>query len=158
MFLITQSPQNSLPRPPSGSCKNVLGVKIQMFRNILGTKTLAELLSEREAIAGGLKVGASSRYGMVGRIYVDRLLFRPWSILPQTHGVLTLNEWRWHWSVTANVKYCNWTGFDFLIQVKDVRLPQNLQRAMAAEAEATREARAKVIILTNLVIWTIEII
>ena len=31
-------------------------------------------------------------------------------------------------------------------QVKDVRLPQNLQRAMAAEAEATREARAKVIV------------
>ena len=27
---------------------------------------------------------------------------------------------------------------------KDVRLPQNLQRAMAAEAEAAREARAKV--------------
>ena len=30
---------------------------------------------------------------------------------------------------------------------KDVRLPQNLQRAMAAEAEAAREARAKVYIL-----------
>ena len=30
------------------------------------------------------------------------------------------------------------------VEVKDVRLPQNLQRAMAAEAEATREARAKV--------------
>ena len=29
---------------------------------------------------------------------------------------------------------------------KDVRLPTNLQRAMAAEAEATREAKAKVII------------
>lgn len=28
---------------------------------------------------------------------------------------------------------------------KDVRLPTNMQRAMAAEAEATREARAKVI-------------
>lgn len=28
---------------------------------------------------------------------------------------------------------------------QDVRLPQNLQRAMAAEAEATREARAKVV-------------
>jgi len=26
---------------------------------------------------------------------------------------------------------------------KDVRLPANLQRAMAAEAEATREAKAK---------------
>ena len=30
------------------------------------------------------------------------------------------------------------------VEVKDVRLPQNLQRAMAAEAEASREARAKV--------------
>ena len=29
---------------------------------------------------------------------------------------------------------------------KDVRLPQQLQRAMAAEAEASREARAKVLI------------
>ena len=28
--------------------------------------------------------------------------------------------------------------------MKDVRLPVQLQRAMAAEAEATREARAKV--------------
>ena len=29
-------------------------------------------------------------------------------------------------------------------QVKDVRVPEQLQRAMAAEAEAAREARAKV--------------
>ena len=33
----------------------------------------------------------------------------------------------------------------FLIHSKDVRLPVQLQRAMAAEAEAAREARAKVI-------------
>lgn len=31
------------------------------------------------------------------------------------------------------------------MEVKDVRLPRELQRAMAAEAEATREARAKFI-------------
>merc|ERR1712098_974621 len=31
------------------------------------------------------------------------------------------------------------------VEVKDVRLPMSLQRAMAAEAEAAREARAKVI-------------
>ena len=31
------------------------------------------------------------------------------------------------------------------VEVKDVRVPEQLQRAMAAEAEATREARAKVI-------------
>lgn len=31
------------------------------------------------------------------------------------------------------------------VEIKDVRLPVQLQRAMATEAEATREARAKVI-------------
>jgi erythrocyte band 7 integral membrane protein len=31
------------------------------------------------------------------------------------------------------------------VEIKDVRLPQQLQRTMAAEAEATREAKAKVI-------------
>ena len=35
---------------------------------------------------------------------------------------------------------------------KDVRLPVQLQRAMAAEAEAAREARAKVITLTIMMI------
>lgn len=30
------------------------------------------------------------------------------------------------------------------VEIKDVKLPHQLQRAMAAEAEATREARAKV--------------
>ena len=33
------------------------------------------------------------------------------------------------------------------MQVKDVRVPAQLMRAMAAEAEAAREARAKVILL-----------
>lgn len=36
------------------------------------------------------------------------------------------------------------------VEIKDVKLPQQLQRAMAAEAEATREARAKVGNATNL--------
>ena len=34
---------------------------------------------------------------------------------------------------------------------KDVRLPVQLQRAMAAEAEAAREARAKVNFLFNMI-------
>ena len=31
------------------------------------------------------------------------------------------------------------------VEIKDVRLPKQLQRAMAAEAEASRQAKAKVI-------------
>ena len=34
---------------------------------------------------------------------------------------------------------------------KDARLPEQLQRAMAAEAEAAREARAKVIMMMSMI-------
>ena len=36
--------------------------------------------------------------------------------------------------------------------MKDVRVPEQLMRAMAAEAEAARDARAKVIIMTDMII------
>merc|ERR1719460_58115 len=72
------------------------------LRNILGTKTLQEILSDRESTAE--------------------------TILQQ------LDEVTDPWGIKVEK-----------VEVKDVRLPQDLQRAMAAEAEASREARAKVI-------------
>ncbi|XP_020914908.1 stomatin-4 isoform X1 [Exaiptasia diaphana] len=72
------------------------------LRNVLGTKSLSEILSERDNI----------------------------SHIMQT----SLDEATDPWGVKVE-----------RVEVKDVRLPQQLQRAMAAEAEATREARAKVI-------------
>ncbi|KAK2177756.1 hypothetical protein NP493_581g00026 [Ridgeia piscesae] len=52
----------------------------------------------------------------------------------QVTGQKTLDEGTDPWGVKVE-----------RVEVKDVRLPQKMQRAMAAEAEATREARAKVI-------------
>ena len=43
------------------------------------------------------------------------------------------------------------------VEVKDVRLPVNLQRAMAAEAEAAREAKAKVSHIIWLIIYKITL-
>jgi len=39
----------------------------------------------------------------------------------------------------------DWGIYVERVELKDVRLPQSMQRAMAAEAEATREAQAKII-------------
>ncbi|XP_060070087.1 band 7 protein AGAP004871-like [Ylistrum balloti] len=72
------------------------------LRNILGTKNMSEILTERETISNAMQAvldGATDRWG----IKVER------------------------------------------VEIKDVRLPIQLQRAMAAEAEAAREARAKVL-------------
>jgi len=72
------------------------------LRNTLGTKTLQDILADREDIAKNILGSLDSATDDWG-IKVER------------------------------------------VEVKDVRLPQQLQRAMAAEAEATRQARAKVI-------------
>jgi len=72
------------------------------LRNILGTKTLQEILTDREIIAHSM----------------------------QSH----LDEGTNPWGVQVE-----------RIEITDVRLPQSMQRSMAAEAEASREARAKVI-------------
>uniref|UniRef100_A0A8L8JWE7 PHB domain-containing protein n=1 Tax=Heligmosomoides polygyrus TaxID=6339 RepID=A0A8L8JWE7_HELPZ len=76
------------------------------LRNILGTRTLAEMLSDREAISHQMQS--------------------------------TLDEATDPWGVKVE-----------RVEVKDVRLPLQLQRAMAAEAEATREAGAKVFFLVS---------
>uniref|UniRef100_A0AAZ3QWV2 Band 7 domain-containing protein n=1 Tax=Oncorhynchus tshawytscha TaxID=74940 RepID=A0AAZ3QWV2_ONCTS len=73
------------------------------LRNVLGTKNLAELLSDREGISHSMQVAS-----------LDEAT-DPWGIKVER------------------------------VEIKDVKLPHQLQRAMAAEAEATREARAKVI-------------
>jgi len=72
------------------------------LRNVLGTRSLSEVLMERDQISSSIQ-----------------------------H---TLDEATDPWGVKVE-----------RVEVKDVRLPQQLQRAMAAEAEASREARAKVI-------------
>jgi len=72
------------------------------LRNILGTRNLAEILSDREQIAHNMQSAIDEATD-------------PWGISVER------------------------------VEIKDVRLPHQLQRAMAAEAEAAREARAKVI-------------
>ena len=72
------------------------------LRNVLGTKNLGDILSERESIASEMQE--------------------------------LMHEATDPWGVTVE-----------RVEVKDVRVPEQLMRAMAAEAEAAREARAKVI-------------
>ncbi|XP_074871539.1 stomatin [Carettochelys insculpta] len=72
------------------------------LRNVLGTKNLSQILSDREEIAHSMQA--------------------------------TLDEATDEWGIKVE-----------RVEIKDVKLPIQLQRAMAAEAEAAREARAKVI-------------
>lgn len=72
------------------------------LRTVLGTKSLSEILSDRENISHYMQTNLDHATDSWG-IQVER------------------------------------------VEIKDVRLPVQMQRAMSAEAEATREAKAKVI-------------
>lgn len=72
------------------------------LRNVLGTRTLSEMLSERDSIAN----------------VIEKVLEEgtdPWGVQVQR------------------------------VEIKDIRLPHQLMRSMAAEAEAARDARALII-------------
>ena len=69
---------------------------------------------------------------VVGRFSLDQLLADTLSINEQIKNVIDAHTEPWGTQVTA-------------VEIKDIVLPENMQRAMAREAEAERERRAKIV-------------
>jgi regulator of protease activity HflC (stomatin/prohibitin superfamily) len=69
---------------------------------------------------------------VVGRFSLDQLLSDTASINQQIKNVIDTHTEPWGTQVTA-------------VEIKDILLPENMQRAMAKEAEAERERRAKIV-------------
>jgi len=69
---------------------------------------------------------------VVGRFNLDELLADTANINDQIKNVIDIHTEPWGTQVTA-------------VEIKDIVLPENMQRAMAKEAEAERERRAKIV-------------
>jgi len=69
---------------------------------------------------------------VVGRFSLDQLLSDTSSINEEIKDVIDRHTEPWGTQVTA-------------VEIKDIVLPENMQRAMAKEAEAERERRAKIV-------------
>lgn len=69
---------------------------------------------------------------VVGRFSLDQLLSQTSDINEQIKNVIDTHTEPWGAQVTA-------------VEIKDIVLPDNMQRAMAKEAEAERERRAKIV-------------
>ncbi len=69
---------------------------------------------------------------VVGQFVLDQLLSKTADINTQIKNVIDLHTEPWGVQVTA-------------VEIKDITLPDNMQRAMAKEAEAERERRAKIV-------------
>ncbi|HVZ05829.1 SPFH domain-containing protein [Hyphomicrobium sp.] len=69
---------------------------------------------------------------VVGRFSLDQLLAQTVDVNDQIKNVIDAHTEPWGTQVTA-------------VEIKDIVLPENMQRAMAREAEAERERRAKIV-------------
>lgn len=69
---------------------------------------------------------------VVGQFVLDQLLSKTADINTQIKNVIDAHTEPWGVQVTA-------------VEIKDIFLPENMQRAMAKEAEAERERRAKIV-------------
>src|SRR3989338_5424731 len=69
---------------------------------------------------------------VVGQFQLDQLLAKTAEINVQIKNVIDTHTEPWGVPVTA-------------VEIKDITLPDNMQRAMAKEAEAERERRAKIV-------------
>lgn len=69
---------------------------------------------------------------VIGQFVLDQLLSKTAAINNQIKNVIDKHTESWGIEVTA-------------VEIKDITLPDNMQRAMAKEAEAERERRAKIV-------------
>ena len=147
----------------------IAAIIIVIIRNVLGTKNLGDILSERESIAHelhellfeatepwGVQVERVEVMSCVDSVHVDDSDGDDDTygddVLANSNGV-DCNV------ITVQLKLIflrksQSTHIHFDKQVKDVRVPEQLMRAMAAEAEAARNARAKVVLICKMVVVT----
>ena len=82
--------------------------------------------------AASNQISQTTVRNVVGQFTLDQLLSKTTDINTQIRNVIDSHTEPWGVQVTA-------------VEIKDIVLPDNMQRAMAKEAEAERERRAKIV-------------
>lgn len=92
-------------------------------------KAIVSIEDVRKAVN---QISQTTVRNVVGQFQLDQLLSQTSTINEQIKNVIDTHTEPWGVEVTA-------------VEIKDIALPENMQRAMAKEAEAERERRAKIV-------------
>jgi regulator of protease activity HflC (stomatin/prohibitin superfamily) len=93
------------------------------------TKSVLAIQNANEAVN---QISQTTVRNVVGQFVLDQLLSETANINTKIKNVIDSHTEPWGVQVTA-------------VEIKDITLPDNMQRAMAKEAEAERERRAKIV-------------
>src|SRR3954465_821549 len=90
------------------------------------------VLEVEEFMPATLQLAATTLRAVLGKMDMDEILGHRDAINNEVRGILDTRTEQWGVEITA-------------VELKDIELPKEMQRAMARQAEAERERRAKVI-------------
>jgi regulator of protease activity HflC (stomatin/prohibitin superfamily) len=106
---------------------------------VVGAVVYANVASPRHAVLeveefmpATLQLAATTLRAVVGKMELDDILANREGINSEVRNILDTRTEQWGVEITA-------------VELKDIELPKEMQRAMARQAEAERERRAKVI-------------
>jgi regulator of protease activity HflC (stomatin/prohibitin superfamily) len=106
---------------------------------VVGAVVYANVASPRHAVLeveeflpATLQLAATTLRAVVGKMELDTILANREEINGEVRSILDTRTEQWGVEITA-------------VELKDIELPKEMQRAMARQAEAERERRAKVI-------------
>lgn len=102
---------------------------VAYFRRVDPVKSIVEIENVESAIN---QIAQTTVRNVVGRSSLDQVLSQTETLNEAIKQILDMTTERW--GVTVQ-----------LVELKDIQLPESMQRAMAREAEAEREKRAKII-------------
>lgn len=90
------------------------------------------ILDVEEYMPATLQLAATTLRAVIGRMDLDEILAHREAINEEVRGILDARTEQWGIDISA-------------VELRDIVLPQEMKRAMARQAEAERERRAKVI-------------
>ena len=90
------------------------------------------VLEVEEFMPATLQLAATTLRAVLGKMDMDDILAHRDAINGEVRGILDTRTEQWGVEISA-------------VEIKDIQLPKEMQRAMARQAEAERERRAKVI-------------
>ena len=102
---------------------------VAYFRRVDPVKSIVEIENVQSAIN---QIAQTTVRNVVGRSSLDQVLSQTETLNEAIKQILDMTTERWGVLVQ-------------LVELKDIQLPESMQRAMAREAEAEREKRAKII-------------
>jgi regulator of protease activity HflC (stomatin/prohibitin superfamily) len=108
-----------------------IGVDVVVYADV--ASPMDAVLRVEDFLPATLQLAATTLRSVLGRMELDDILAKRAAINDEIRHILDERTEQWGVEITA-------------VEIKDIALPQEMKRAMARQAEAERERRAKIIV------------